>query len=531
MDVNIREKVPAVKAHNILLFMIFFLSLHMAVFPNNDEENTKWYNVKLNGAKVGYYSCEYVMVPKENQIKTLKLEKMNLRLRRMDTGFLVNSVLEQEFAKDGNLLRIEANMSEGNVKRIIIGLFDYEKKKAYITTDIDGSRQTDEIAIVADAISDLQLEKKMQNSSFKIGEYFAYNSFLIEAGKYCRCTLTLAAIEDTVVMDGNKTLYKWIREVEGLEQKDFVWTDQGFSPWIIEQVTGKNLFRIERTFKKNALSLREVLDNTFDLARQAALKLKISPGIVLDLTLTTDRVRKIIYKIRNAPSYHMLNGGGQKIILEKDGVIVLEVYTDIADFIKEGTGSGENLNLEPYLKPNLYIQSGDKKIKDTANLLIYTIDERKTVLNIREWINRNIKWCSDYGFSTAVSTIEAGAGDCTEFAVLTAALCRSAGIPARIAMGYILTERSPGEIILSPHMWVEARLYKTWYPIDATGNPGKMNPFKIRFLSSSLNNDEISKFFDLYSGIADIDVELSSIVEKRIASIKKQINKKRRLNK
>ncbi|MCX6583894.1 MAG: transglutaminase-like domain-containing protein [Candidatus Aminicenantes bacterium] len=158
------------------------------------------------------------------------------------------------------------------------------------------------------------------------------------------------------------------------------------------------------------------------------------------------------------------------------------------------------MSLFPFLEPYLYVQSEDRKIKDTVKPLLNKTDKGKTALNIRKWVNRNIKWCSDYGFSTAVSTLEAGAGDCTEFSVLTAALCRNAGIPARVAMGYILTGNSLGEIILGPHMWVEVWLDNTWYPIDYTGESENKNPFKIRFLSSSLNHDEIYKFFDLYSG-------------------------------
>ncbi len=520
MSEGLIEKTLDRKATGFLVIALFFSLFQTATFPTNGEENVKWYNVKLNGAKVGYYSCEYAARLKESELTTVKIEKTNLRLKRLDTEFLVNSVLEQEFDEAGNLLRFESIIGEGNVKRNIFGQFDYEKKKAILTTMINDSRQTNEIDIVDSALSDLQLEKKVKDSSFKIGESFSYNAFLIEAGKYCRCSLNMVALEDIAVMGENKQLHKWVREVEGFEQKTVVWMDSEFTPWIMESVSGKNIFRMERSLKNDARSLRAVLNNTFDLARQAALKLKIGPGIILDLNKPGNRVRKIIYKIRNAPSYHMLKGGGQDIISEKDDTIVVEANTDIVDFIKEP--GADSRGLKSFLEPNIYIQSEDRKIKDTVKPLLVKTDKGKTALNIRKWVNRNIKWCSDYGFSTAVSTLETGAGDCTEFSVLTAALCRNAGIPARVGMGYILTGNSLGEIILGPHMWVEVWLDNTWYPIDSTGDNENMYPFKIRFLSSSLNHDEIYKFFDLYSGISEIEVELISIIEDKCEHVSKR---------
>lgn len=60
-------------------------------------------------------------------------------------------------------------------------------------------------------------------------------------------------------------------------------------------------------------------------------------------------------------------------------------------------------------------------------------------------------------------------GDCTEHSVLTIALLRARGIPARAAVGMILAESFAGmENVFVFHMWVEAFTKGRWVLIDST---------------------------------------------------------------
>ena len=75
----------------------------------------------------------------------------------------------------------------------------------------------------------------------------------------------------------------------------------------------------------------------------------------------------------------------------------------------------------------------------------------------------------DSGFAArargAAQSLASGAGDCTDMALVFAALCRVAGVPARVLGGYV-TERSA---VLSPqdfHNWAEYHDGKTWRLAD-----------------------------------------------------------------
>lgn len=76
---------------------------------------------------------------------------------------------------------------------------------------------------------------------------------------------------------------------------------------------------------------------------------------------------------------------------------------------------------------------------------------------------------TDYaqGFRTASDVAREGSGDCTARSILLAAMLRSRGIPARVAVGlvYMPTEDQPRMVY---HMWTLAYIEGRWVHLDAT---------------------------------------------------------------
>ena len=73
------------------------------------------------------------------------------------------------------------------------------------------------------------------------------------------------------------------------------------------------------------------------------------------------------------------------------------------------------------------------------------------------------------GFATASEVARTATGDCSEHAVLLAALLRADGIPSRTASGLVYAERFAGEHgVMAYHMWTQAFLNGAWIDLDAT---------------------------------------------------------------
>lgn len=75
----------------------------------------------------------------------------------------------------------------------------------------------------------------------------------------------------------------------------------------------------------------------------------------------------------------------------------------------------------------------------------------------------------DYrGYNAARVAYETRTGDCTEFAVLLAAVARARGIPTRVVAGLAYSSRFAGKPhTFAPHMWVQAWDGQRWASYDA----------------------------------------------------------------
>lgn len=80
------------------------------------------------------------------------------------------------------------------------------------------------------------------------------------------------------------------------------------------------------------------------------------------------------------------------------------------------------------------------------------------------------------------------AGDCTEYAVLLAAVMRNAGVPSRVAVGFAYV---PNPASFAPHMWTEAWIEGRWIPFDATLG-GEVNPLTRLKVSDSALSDNVT---------------------------------------
>lgn len=124
----------------------------------------------------------------------------------------------------------------------------------------------------------------------------------------------------------------------------------------------------------------------------------------------------------------------------------------------------EDLNASQYLDCHSPIlQRLGKSASLRTEPLDIALDTEKFVQN----------YVSDKNFSTAMASATevaaSKAGDCTEHAVLLAALLRTRNIPSRVAVGFVYSAKHQAFV---GHMWTEAWLTDKWFPLDATLGQG-----------------------------------------------------------
>jgi hypothetical protein len=88
-----------------------------------------------------------------------------------------------------------------------------------------------------------------------------------------------------------------------------------------------------------------------------------------------------------------------------------------------------------------------------------------------------------HGFATAAEVAASREGDCTEHAVLLAALARACGIPSRVAIGLVYVERLGG---FGYHMWTEVHIDGRWVPLDGIMGQGGTSAAYLKLTDTSL---------------------------------------------
>ncbi|NQT00747.1 MAG: transglutaminase domain-containing protein [Planctomycetes bacterium] len=122
------------------------------------------------------------------------------------------------------------------------------------------------------------------------------------------------------------------------------------------------------------------------------------------------------------------------------------------------------------LKPSRYVESDQKVIIDLARRAVgRTGDAAEAVRKIEAFVadyveDKNLS----VGYASAVEVASSRQGDCTEHAVLTAALCRAVGIPSQVVTGLAYVEEWSTVVNgFGGHAWAQAYVGDKWVGIDA----------------------------------------------------------------
>lgn len=142
---------------------------------------------------------------------------------------------------------------------------------------------------------------------------------------------------------------------------------------------------------------------------------------------------------------------------------------------------------DEFLKSNYFVNSDDAKVRELSAKAVGTEkDPWKKAQKIEGFV-RGYMTVADYteAMAPADHVARTRTGDCTEFAMLTAAMCKAAGVPARTAVGLVYVNNLNGKPGLGFHMWTEVFVNSQWMGLDATLAKGSIGPGHIKITDHS----------------------------------------------
>jgi len=278
--------------------------------------------------------------------------------------------------------------------------------------------------------------------------------------------------------------------------------------------------RTGETMKTLAKAMQiETIRSTKELALEKTDLGKLDLG--MDLSVEVDRplpqphdTRRVRYTVRlegSDPAEVFASGASQRVKSTGKETAELTVYA-----LRPGRPGGnpdapDDPPTEDDRQPNNFVQSDHEKIvamaKEAAG---EDEDPWQVAVKLERYVNETITEKNfSQAFATAAEVAEDPNGDCSEHAVLLAALARARGIPARVAVGLVYIQ---GQQAFGYHMWTEVYVQRRWIPLDATLAKGGIGAAHLKLAHSNLKGTSAyTSFLPVIRVIGRLKVEIDEV--------------------
>lgn len=168
---------------------------------------------------------------------------------------------------------------------------------------------------------------------------------------------------------------------------------------------------------------------------------------------------------------------------------------------------------EENLRSTQMLDSSNQRITELAARVTNGLaDPWEKARKLESWVHDNMKPTTAIGLVKASQVCADLKGDCRQHAMLLAALCRAAGIPARTAQGLVyVNDRTLGPL-LGFHMWTEVWVKGQWVSLDATLGKGSVGPAHLKIGESSWKDGEgLAPLMSLLPVMGRLKIEVVSV--------------------
>ena len=407
-------------------------------------ETQRWQVVNANELKVGHALVTRTV----SESGVIDSERIEIRFGKTGRRARYRLHFEIESAPDGSLRRMlrEVETAEGHsrVEAIAVG------------GDLDvshGSGRKKTTQRVAGAARDLKSDEWARDWLSAVGrgearEPWKYRTW--DAAKLESVTIELSAFPADPVANVERRVFS----SRGTTGSRLRVDAQGN---VVREIMALGSFELTRSdaTEREALAEDQVFDHIAPLLQKSPYRIP-----------ARDMDQKIRYRLENHGNTLALPvGGGQRSWIEGDATWMQVCASCPLDGV-ELPADERRLALEP----TQWLESADPYLLKRA--LFFTEgrkDPAAKMQRLTEFVRSHMGTEFDMlGYGTALEALHSRRGDCTEFAVLLAAMGRAAGVPTRIAIGRVYARHFEGyRHVFVPHAWVQAWTGAGWESFDA----------------------------------------------------------------
>jgi hypothetical protein len=502
----------------LLVLTAVVLSSYSGIAESADR--TEYYALFMEGKKVGY--AEGIRTEKNDTVTNI--QNISITISRGGSPITITTSQTADETKDGKPISFESVQKMSFMEMKMSGKID-ANGIVDLTVNSFGAQQKKTFAWPKDAVLTEGLMLIQKKHGLKSGTNYTVKVFQPDIQQAVDANITVGDKKQVDLLGRVVSLTEcktkmnvpMAGEIESIDYVD----DQLNTQKNVTPIAGMviEMIACEKEVAMSPVESFDVLDRMFIASPQPIDRADLGKSIQYVLSPVKEPNRpsqmfKIDKKIRldSIPS-----SDNQKVEIVDNNQVIVTVSPVDAPAGAKFPYKGDDEKILNMLKPTRFIQSDNEKIIALARQAVGdTNDGAVAIRRIEKFVadymeNKNLS----VGYASALEAAESKQGDCSEFAVLTAALCRAAGIPARMAAGiaYVSSWMSQSNLF-GGHAWVEAYVGDRWVGLDATFKSTGRGGYDAGHIALAYGNGDPEDFLNLLNTMGQFKIE-KIVIEKK----------------
>jgi transglutaminase-like putative cysteine protease len=441
-----------------------------------------WEAAYLKGGKAGHV---HTIVRAFDQGRLLRARtELRLTVKRFNDTIQLQMDNGDDETPTGKVTGLYMRQYLGKDKQLVL-TGKIEGKQLFVTAD--GTKALPPVAWNDAAIGLYRQHRLFQERQVKPGDRFTYASFELPINRLIRTQIEVKDFEEVDLLGGSKKrlLRVEVRPEQIRDEQNnpiplptqTLWLDEYLTPVRSEvDVPGLGPMVLYRTTRAGVQQPGPVATLT-DIGIGQFLPLNRR---ILRPYETEAAVYRVTFQGEGDPATAFAQGGRQEIKNVQGKSVDLYIKATRGPVPQPDKKAGDEFTQSSY-----FINCDDALVKAHAARAVGTeTDPWKKALRIEKWVHDHMHGSNDEALATADHVARTLQGDCTEYAMLTAAMCRAAGVPSRTAIGLVYADTEGGPV-LAFHMWTEVWVQGQWLPVDATLGRGYVGATHLKITDHS----------------------------------------------
>ncbi len=445
--------------------------------PAKTQPDETWQVIYIQGKRIGYLHATTERAHRDGRDVLITDALTHMTITRFNGRLTMTLQQRTEEDEAGNLLAFTFRLDNPPVSNTrTSGRVAHDT--LHLETTAGERTTTSEQPWNKDVKSPAWQDRMLREDPLDEGESRKFLMFDPQFNKVVTITVTAKGTATTTLLGGEE------RELEHVAIAHSAIPGFVVDTWLdpageaLKTESNLMLLKLETYAVSRDVALEELQGEPLDLAVATLVKVTPIPK--------AHETRRAVYRISmdgSSPAKLFPAGPSQAVSASADGTTVDLTVTALKP--GDAAATAEEAPPDEYVQSTYFLESADPEVvKLAARGAGEKTDPAEIAVALERFVHREMK---DKNYGTSLATASEVArkleGDCTEHAVLLAAMLRAKGVPSRVAVGLVYADRHAA---FAGHMWTEAFVNGVWTPLDATLGRGGIGAGHIKVSDSSL---------------------------------------------